>query len=76
MMYSMLDKYSAGIHAQIRKGTEVSAMITALLNHDTAMTIETNAVDSHGQSELGFAFCKFLSIGGHVEEPPNMLDLS
>ena len=62
MMYSMLDKHSAGVHVQVRKGTEVSAMITALLNHDTAMTIESNTVDSHGQSELGFAFCRFLSV--------------
>ena len=62
MMYSMIDKNSAGIHSQIRRGTEVSAMITALLRHDTMMTVESNTTDSHGQSELGFAFCRFLCV--------------
>jgi TnpA family transposase len=62
MMYSMVDKNSAGIHAQVRRGTEVSAMITALLRHDTMMTVESNTIDSHGQSELGFAFCRFLFV--------------
>lgn len=62
MMYSMIDKNSAGIHAQIRRGTEVAAMISALIRHDTMMTVETNTIDSHGQSELGFAFCRFLFV--------------
>ena len=60
MMYSMVDTNSAGIHTQIRRGTEVAAMITALLRHDTMMSVESNAVDSHGQSELGLAFSRFL----------------
>jgi TnpA family transposase len=62
MMYSMVDTNSAGIHSQIRRGTEVAAMITALLRHDTVMSVESNSVDSHGQSELGLAFCRFLSV--------------
>jgi TnpA family transposase len=37
-------------------------MITALLRHDTVMSVESNSVDSHGQSELGLAFCRFLSV--------------
>jgi len=62
MMYSMIDTNAAGIHAQIRRGTEVAAMISALIRHDTEMTVETNSMDSHGQSELGFAFCRFLFV--------------
>jgi len=62
MMYSMIDKNSAGIHAQVRRGTEVAAMISALIRHDTMMTIGSNTVDSHGQSELGFAFSRFLLV--------------
>ena len=60
MMYSMIDKNSAGIHSQVRRGTEVSAMITALIRHDTMMAVESNTIDSHGQSELGLAFSRFL----------------
>ncbi|HSL87286.1 MAG TPA: Tn3 family transposase, partial [Bacteroidales bacterium] len=62
MMYSTIDKNSAGIHAQVRRGTEVAAMITGILHHETMMTVESNTIDSHGQSELGFAFCRFLSV--------------
>jgi TnpA family transposase len=62
MSYFLVDKNSAGIHSQVRRGTEVAAMISSLIHHDTRMMIETNCVDSHGQSELGFAFCRFLSV--------------
>jgi TnpA family transposase len=62
MSYFMVDNNSAGIHSQVRQGAEVAAMITALLRHDTQMMVETNCVDSHGQSELGFAFCRFLYV--------------
>lgn len=65
MMYSMVDKNSAGIHAQVRRGTEISAMISALIRHDTTMTVDSNTVDSHGQSELGFSFSRFLSVALH-----------
>jgi TnpA family transposase len=62
MSYFLVDKNSAGIHSQVRRGTEVAAMITSLIHHDTMMTVESNTIDSHGQSELGFAFCRFLSV--------------
>ncbi len=62
MSYFLVDKNSTGIHSQVRRGTEVAAMITSLLRHDTMMTVEANCVDSHGQSELGFAFCRFLYV--------------
>jgi hypothetical protein len=35
-------------------------MIEGLLRHDTAMEVEKNYVDSHGQSEVAFAFCHLL----------------
>ena len=66
MSYFLVDNNSAGIHSQVRHGTEVAAMITSLIRHDTLMTVDSNCVDSHGQSELGFAFCRFL----HVELLP------
>jgi TnpA family transposase len=62
MSYFLVDKHSAGIHSQVRRGTEVAAMISSLILHDTRMMVETNCIDSHGQSELGFAFCRFLSV--------------
>lgn len=66
MSYFLVDNNSAGIHSLVRHGTEVAAMISSLIHHDTLMTVESNCVDSHGQSELGFAFCRFL----HVELLP------
>jgi len=62
MSYFLVDENSAGIHSQINRGTEVAAMITSLIRHDTRMTVEANCIDSHGQSELGFAFCRFLYV--------------
>ena len=64
MSYFLVDENSAGIHSQVRRGTEV-AMITSLIRHDTMMMVEANCIDSHGQSELGFAFCRFLFVELH-----------
>jgi TnpA family transposase len=35
-------------------------MIEGLLRHDTEMTVKKNFVDTHGQSEVAFAFCHLL----------------
>lgn len=35
-------------------------MIEGVLRHETEMEIEKNYVDTHGQSEVGFAFCYLL----------------
>ena len=35
-------------------------MIEGLVRHDTDMRLESNFVDSHGQSEVAFAFCRLL----------------
>ena len=35
-------------------------MIEGVLRHDTEMEIEKNYVDSHGQSEAAFGFCRLL----------------
>ena len=40
--------------------SEVAAMIEGLIRHDTEMRVEKNFVDSHGQSEVAFAFCHLL----------------
>jgi TnpA family transposase len=36
-------------------------MIEGVLRHCTEMSIDKQYVDSHGQSEVGFAFCRLLS---------------
>lgn len=50
-LYSQLKSFSS---------SEVAAMIEGLVRHDTEMRVEKNFVDSHGQSEVAFAFCKLL----------------
>jgi TnpA family transposase len=35
-------------------------MIEGLVRHDSEMRVEKNFVDSHGQSEVAFAFCHLL----------------
>ena len=35
-------------------------MIEGLVRHDTEMRVDKNFVDSHGQSEVAFAFCHLL----------------
>lgn len=62
MSYFLVDENSTGIHSQVKRGTEVAAMINSLIQHDTMMTVEANCIDSHGQSELGFSFCRFLYV--------------
>ena len=36
-------------------------MMEGLLHHNTTLTVERNYVDTHGQSEVAFAFCHLLS---------------
>ncbi len=45
------------IHSQILNcsASEVAAMIEGVMRHATAMNVDGNYVDSHGQSEIGFA---------------------
>ncbi len=62
MIYWHVDKNSTCIYSQLKtcSSSEVAAMIEGLLKHCTTMKIEKNYVDSHGQSEVAFAFCHLL----------------
>ncbi|WP_165000482.1 Tn3 family transposase, partial [Anaerophilus nitritogenes] len=62
MIYWHVDKNSTCVYSQLKScsSSEVSAMIEGLLRHCTDMEIERNYVDSHGQSEVAFAFCHLL----------------
>ena len=62
MIYWQVEKHAACIYSQLKtcSSSEVAAMIEGLLRHDTEMEVEKNYVDSHGQSEVAFAFCRLL----------------
>src|ERR1700737_12471 len=62
MIYWHVEKDAACIYSQLKtcSSSEVAAMIEGLLRHDTEMEVEKNYVDSHGQSEVAFAFCRLL----------------
>lgn len=62
MIYWHVEKNSTCIYSQLKQcsSSEVPAMIEGLLKHCTDMEIEKNFVDSHGQSEVAFAFCHLL----------------
>jgi len=62
MIYWHVEKHAACIYSQLKtcSSSEVAAMIEGLLRHDTEMEVEKNYVDSHGQSEVAFAFCRLL----------------
>lgn len=62
MVYWHVEKKSLCIYSQVKRcsSSEVAAMIEGVLRHCTDMTVEKNYVDSHGQSEIGFAFCSLL----------------
>jgi len=62
MIYWHVERRSCCIYSQLKtcSSSEVAAMIQGLLRHDTDMAIEKNYVDSHGQSEIAFAFCGLL----------------
>ena len=62
MIYWHVEKKSACIYSQLKScsSSEVSAMIDGLLRHSTDINLEKNFVDSHGQSEVAFAFCHLL----------------
>ena len=63
MVYWHVERKSVCIHSQVKtcSSSEVAAMIEGVLRHCTQMKVEKNYVDSHGQSEIAFAFCRLLS---------------
>ena len=62
MIYWHVEKNAVCIYSQLKRcsSSEVAAMIEGLLRHCTEMSVEKNYVDSHGQSEVAFAFCHLL----------------
>ena len=62
MIYWHVEKNSVCIYSQLKacSSSEVAAMIEGVLRHDTEMDVQKQYVDTHGQSEVGFAFCYLL----------------
>jgi TnpA family transposase len=62
MIYWHVEKGSTCIFSQLKRcsSSEVAAMIKGVLRHCTDMEIQRQYVDSHGQSVVGFAFCRQL----------------
>lgn len=62
MIYWHVEKNSVCVYSQLKtcSSSEVSAMVEGVLRHDTEMDVTKQYVDTHGQSEVGFAFCHLL----------------
>lgn len=62
MIYWHVDRKSTCIYSQLKRcsSSEVAAMIEGVLRHCTEMEVEKQYTDSHGQSEVAFAFCRML----------------
>lgn len=62
MVYWHVQTNATCIYSQLKRisASQVASMIEGLVRHDTEMRLESNCVDSHGQSEVAFAFCRIL----------------
>ena len=62
MIYWHVEKKSVCIYSQLKRcsSSEVASMIQGVLRHCTEMAVDKTYVDTHGQSEVGFAFCHLL----------------
>jgi len=57
-----VEKHSVCIYSQLKtvSSSEVAAMIQGVMRHCTDMQVQKQFVDSHGQSEIAFGFCRLL----------------
>ena len=62
MIYWHVERNSTCIYSQLKRcsSSEVAAMIEGVLHHCTTMSVDKAYTDSHGQSEVGFAFAHLL----------------
>jgi TnpA family transposase len=62
MIYWHVEKKSTCIYSQLKScsSSEVASMVEGLLRHCTSAEIQKSYVDTHGQSEVAFAFCHLL----------------
>jgi len=62
MIYWHVERKSLCIHSQLKSpsSSEVASMIEGVIRHLSEMIVDRQYVDSHGQSEVAFAFCRLL----------------
>lgn len=62
MIYWHVEKHATCIYSQLKtcSSSEVAAMIKGVLRHCTEMKVEKQFVDTHGQDEVAFGFCRLL----------------
>ena len=62
MIYWHVEKKATCIYSQLKSvsSSEVASMINGVLRHCTEMSVQKSYVDTHGQSEVGFAFSYLL----------------
>jgi TnpA family transposase len=62
MIYWHVERGSTAIYSQLKapSSSEVASMIEGLIRHSSEMSLSKTYTDSHGQSEIGFAFCHLL----------------
>jgi TnpA family transposase len=62
LVYWHVEEGSMVVHSQTLRASasEVHAMVEGAIRHGTAMSVEGNYVDSHGQSEIGFGITRLL----------------
>ena len=62
MIYWHVEKKSVCIYSQLKRcsSSEVASMIEGVLRHCTEMSVEKQYIDTHGQSEVAFAFSYLL----------------
>lgn len=62
LIYWHVERGSMVVHSQTLRASasEVHAMVEGAIRHGTTTTIEGNYVDTHGQSEIGFAITRLL----------------
>jgi len=62
LIYWHVERGSMVVHSQTLRASasEVHAMIEGAIRHGTTMKVEGNYVDTHGQSEIGFAITRLL----------------
>lgn len=62
MIYWHVDRKALCVYSQLKScsSSEVAAMIEGLLRHQSNLEIDGIYVDTHGQSEIGFAFTELL----------------
>jgi len=62
MVYWHVSNQALCIYSQLKapSSSEAASMIEGVLRHCTEMQVDRNYVDTHGQSEVAFAFCHLL----------------